>query len=414
VRRRPMPHETLRCRSRPLNRLLRMVRASLLSSLGGAALLRVVTSCAEGDPIAPHVAEAGPEPAPEAAVLPEQPDAAPPSHCEPGQWCVVTLPVTTQVSINGVWGSGPNDVWIVGSPDLILHWEGTHLTRSTAHRADVPLATKQTLFGVWGSGANDVWTFNAGDSLWHTGGADLWSASRTDAPPPKPSLITAMWGRSANDIWAVGPLSYTTLAPTVWHCDGWHEGVVKWVPSRSDVNNNPDFFGFSFSFNAIWGNSSDVWIVGQNGKTRRTDGWNGESTTTWTPIESATSLDLNTVWGSSNGEVWAAGAGGVVRRFSPQTDGTYRVSSLDLPRRVTIFALTGFGPNDVWAAGADGTLAHWDGQTWSFVEMPVVENAPHDLLAIWGASADDIWVTGQNLLLHKGSAVLPGTTVRKP
>ena len=399
-----------------MNRLSRTFGASLLSILAGAALLRGVTSCAEGDPSAPSVADdAGTTAEPDASLIPEQPDAAPPAFCEPDQWCSVTLPTTTQVSINGVWGSGPNDVWIVGSPDLILHWEGVKLTRSTAYQPDVPSATKLTLFGVWGSGADDVWTFNAGNALWHTGGADLWSASRPDAPPPMPSLITAMWGRSASDIWAVGPLSYQTLAPTVWHCDGWRDGTVKWVPSRADINNNPDFFNFPYSFNGIWGDEASVWIVGQNGKTRRTDGWNGESTA-WTAVESGTSQDLNAVWGTGDGEVWVAGAGGVVRRLSRKADGSYLVASLDLPTRATVFALTGFGPNDVWAAGADGTLAHWDGATWSFVEVPGVEGVPNDLLAIWGASPDDIWVTGQNLLLHKGSAALPGTTMtmRKP
>ncbi len=389
-----------------------MARATLLSSLAGVALLRVVTGCAEGDPIAPPVSDAGPPTPPEdATVLPAQPDAAPPSFCEPGQWCVVTLPVTTQVSINGIWGSGANDVWIVGSPDLILHWEGAKLTRSSAYQPGVPTPTRQSLFGVWGSGPDDVWTFNAGNAIWHTGGADLWTASRTDPPPAFTGLISGMWGRSANDIWAVGPLSYNTLAPTVWHCDGWHDGVVKWVAAPADADITD--FRQKISFSAIWGDGSGVWVVGNNGKTRRTDGWNDKSTT-WTPIETGTSLDLNAIWGSSNGDVWVGGVRGVVRRLSPQADGTYLVSTLDLPTRATVFALTGFGPNDVWAAGANGTLAHWDGETWSFVDVPLVENAPNDLLAIWGASADEIWVAGQNHLLHKGSAALPGTTVKTP
>jgi len=397
-----------------VSRFTRVCGASLLPILAGVALLRVVPSCAEGDPMAPVVVaeDAGTE-QPDATLVPEPPHAPPPSFCEPGQWCSVTLPVTRQVSLNGIWGTGANDVWIVGAPDLILHWEGVKLTRSSAHEPNTSSPTRKTLFGVWGSAANDIWTFNAGNALWHTGGADMWSASRTDAPPPMPSLITAMWGRSANDIWAVGPLSYQTLAPTVWHCDGWRDGAVKWTSSVADINNNPDFYGMPYSFNGVWGDSSSVWIVGQDGKTRRTDGWDAESTS-WKAVESGTSQDLNAVWGTGDGEVWVAGAGGVVRRLSRQADGSYLVASLDLPTTVPIFALTGFGPNDVWAGGADGTLAHWDGKTWSLVEVPSEEGIPNDVFAIWGASPDDIWVAGQNLLLHKGSAVLPGTTMRTP
>lgn len=398
-----------------MNRQKPKVRVLLLSSLAGAALVRLVTSCAEGDPVAPHVADAAPETVPEASVVPEQPqpDAAPTSTCEPGQWCSVTLPVTTQVSVNGVWGAGPNDVWIVGSPDLILHWEGTQLTRSSAYQADVQSPTRQTLFGVWGSAASDVWTFNAGNAIWHTGGADAWSLSQPDkdAGPPWTGLITAMWGRSATDIWAVGPFSYNLLAPTVWHCDGWRDGSPHWVsaPADDDITD----LRKKVSFRGIWGNNDEVWVVGDRGKTRRTDGWKNDSAT-WTPVDSATSLDLNAVWGSSTGEIWVAGAGGVVRRLTRRPDGSYLATSFDLPTKATIFGLTGFGPNDVWAVGADATLAHWDGQIWSMLEVPAAENRPHDLLAIWGASSDEIWVTGQNLLLHKGSAVLPGTTVKTP
>ena len=48
-----------------------------------------------------------------------------------------------------VWGSGPNDVWMVGENGAILHWNGSKIE-------SMPKITAKFLNGVWGSSANDV------------------------------------------------------------------------------------------------------------------------------------------------------------------------------------------------------------------------------------------------------------------
>jgi photosystem II stability/assembly factor-like uncharacterized protein len=56
--------------------------------------------------------------------------------------------------LTGVWGSGPNDVWVVGDEGTILRWNGSTWMPSSS-------GTRERLSAVWGSGPNDVWI--AGD-----------------------------------------------------------------------------------------------------------------------------------------------------------------------------------------------------------------------------------------------------------
>lgn len=382
----------------------RFARASF-AIVSGLGLARLLVACAAGEPNAPPGATA--EPQADAAIIPVPEAEAPEAKCAADTLCAVALPTSTPVSLNGVWGSGPNDVWIVGSPDTLIHWDGSALSTTTA-------GTKHTFFGVWGSGANDVWTYSTGDAVWHTNGFHDgnagWSSLATD-PPTSPTwtgTVRAMWGTSASDVWAVGPWLDNVSQPTVWHSDGWHDGALAWVAAPM-TDNRPDLPG-SFSFNAIWGDAnSKLWIVGSGGKTRYSDGWKAESTT-FTPINSGTSLDLHAVWGAGHEEIWAGGAGGVMRRFVEQEDGSYLASPVDFPSVATIRALYGFGPHDIWAAGAGGMLAHYDGKAWSLVEAKVPDAGPNDLYAIWGSSPSDLWVVGQNTLLHLGNSALPGTS----
>ena len=113
----------------------------LLLVLGfGVVATRAMASCAEdAQPVAPPKSDAGADqeaPLQDASAV----DAPDGGGCKPDAWCAVPLPVPA-VSLNGIWGSGPNDVWIVGSPDTVLHWDGKQLAKS---KVDTP----QTLFDI--------------------------------------------------------------------------------------------------------------------------------------------------------------------------------------------------------------------------------------------------------------------------
>jgi hypothetical protein len=55
----------------------------------------------------------------------------------------------------GIWGTGPNDVWLVGQSTIswagtLSHWDGASWTQTESG----PLPP---IWGVWGNGTNDVW-----------------------------------------------------------------------------------------------------------------------------------------------------------------------------------------------------------------------------------------------------------------
>ena len=391
-----------------MKRAGRPLFSSLVLLLLGGRAAQGVASCADSEATPAAALDAGPQP--DSATIIEMPDAPVAEPCSSGDaFCAVALPSSTPVSLNGVWGSSRDDVWIVGSPDFTLHWDGARLLSANA-------STRQTPFGIWGSGKDDVWSFSAGNAMWHStgfedggdGGAG-WSFYDGADGGGWPGAITAMWGRNANDVWAVGPFVDQLAVPTIWHCDGWRNGAPQWAfVNTVDATDSEPAHAEPLSFNAIWGNTNfEVWIVGMGGKTRYGSALD-KSPGKWTPINSATSIDLNAVWGVSDGDVWAAGAGGTMRRFSRGAGGTWTASEVALPTTATIFGLYGFAANDIWAVGSAGTIVHWDGHDWKLVTIPGDAGAPlDDLFAVWGSGPADVWAVGRNTLLHRGNAPLP-------
>jgi len=375
-----------------------------LPLLASSALVSIVASCAaQGEaPLRPLVELDGSTDAP--IVIPG-PDAAALQLCTDGRWCAVASPVPAPYSFNGIWGSGPANVWIVGSPDIAIHWNGVDFSSAR-------LGTKQTLFGIWGSGPTDVWAFSTGDVLWHHASGDLrrmeWMASHGDAGGESAwtSPVHGMWGRGAADVWAIGSANGGLGQATVWHCDGWNGGAPGWVETRTTPGAMP--WDSEPSFNAIWGDpDGEVWVVGDGGKTRYSSGWK-DGAATWVVVDSGTSLPLHALWGTGN-EIWAAGAAGTVRRFARQPDGTVTTDDVAFPNRATIRALAGFASNDIWAGGSDGTLAHWDGTAWELVDIGVEDATSREIFALWASGPEDVWAVGRNVFLHKGSTLLPGT-----
>lgn len=129
--------------------------------------------------------------------FPEQPDP------EIGRWFL------------GVWGSGPDDVFVVGQPGLIFHWDGTRWSQEAS-------GTEVALTDVWGDGTGTVYvTGHEGVILRRQGSS--WSAmetgtdadffglgeyrgtilacGRTDDLPALRQLSGGSWVAAANEIY---------------------------------------------------------------------------------------------------------------------------------------------------------------------------------------------------------------------
>jgi hypothetical protein len=291
------------------------------------------------------------------------------------------------LSLRSVWGSGPNDVWAVGSRETpenlspaldgsetggtVAHWNGTAWSEAeinTPLDLSQPFAAVTTFQSVWGSGPTDVWAVGIagnGDPISHWDGA-TWSTVKISTNP----RLNGVWGSGPNDVWAVGIDLEGTA--TMLHYDG-----TRWSPT-------PNMPLASGSLNGVWGSgSTDVWAVGTF-NTNADPGtvgilhWDGS---TWSVAMTETSdVNFTAIWGSGSADVWVVDS---LSNFVHWNGTTW--SHVTSGASQTIVGLWGSGPNDVWAVG-DATL-HWNGTAWSTLSAPTTEG----LSGVWGSGPNDIW-----------------------
>jgi hypothetical protein len=330
--------------------------------------------------------------------------------------------------LRGVWGDGNGTVWTVSQAGSILRWDGAAWIVHTTNPADSYLS-------IWGASPTDLWVGGSNGLLHGTGATPATITFTPVATPGNATIpISAIWGSSASDIWAVGGSISATKAPFFSRGRSVHLVDGAWVAEGPAATN--------VAYTQVWGTpSSGVWIGGSSttitgfpgvGLFRRAVGATSFATVALPPAPvgavnaNASRLDVGVA--TSDATVAVLGAvrtAGVVRKTSSAVwrgigaadagaDGaatmtfTWSVEPKPpLPDTVPIadFQQTAAwtpGPNDLWATGVYGRLRHWDGTAWSEAALTVSdlpETAP--LYGIWGKSAIDFWVVGDNLAIHK-------------
>jgi hypothetical protein len=102
-------------------------------------------------------------------------------------------PVAANVAYSGVWASGPNDVFVVGTIDdrgIILHFDGNAWQ-------EMPAPPTGPLLDVWGTSGSDVYAVGAGTLLHYDGQSWTESLAATQR-------LSGVWGSSPTDVFAVG------------------------------------------------------------------------------------------------------------------------------------------------------------------------------------------------------------------
>lgn len=92
-----------------------------------------------------------------------------------GAWCYEN-PFPHALDINGIWGSGPNDVWVVSNSNVALHFDGGAWQAFTPAMPVSPSNPRASLNGVFGFSADDVWVVAEGDGPFHLGANGVWAA----------------------------------------------------------------------------------------------------------------------------------------------------------------------------------------------------------------------------------------------
>lgn len=168
---------------------------------------------------------------------------------------------------------------------------------------------------------------------------------------------------------------------------------------------------------AVHGRSADdVWLVGaDHGKGPTALHYvNGA----WEHVETGGLGDLWWVHALPNGTAYFAGANAQILRY--ESGSIHRESTPGLGKH-TVYGVWAASPSDVYAvgsaAGRNGFIWHNDGERWTALELP--SDLPQDeyrdipaFFKVWGTSAADVWVVGDQGVVLRGNARDGFTLVR--
>ncbi|MBN2099088.1 MAG: hypothetical protein JW753_05765 [Dehalococcoidia bacterium] len=275
-------------------------------------------------------------------------------------------------TLQGIWGSADNDIYIVGNTGTVLHYN-----LSTWETQDSE--TSRNLRGVWGSDNTHIWAVGASSAIQKYTGT--WAdQSRSDG---RSETLNGVWGSSATDVWIVGDRFRTwdgQYRHTILHTT---DGGTNWTNDGYSITSAQDL-------NGIWGSdSSHVYAVGTSGRIMR---YNGSA---WGTMSSGTTRELYGVWGTAWNNVYAVGASGTILRYNGTS-----WSSMSSGTTQTLYGIWGSAEDDIYAVGAGGTIQHYNGTSWSDVDSGTNRN----LYGAWGTSSTNVYVVGE--ATSKASTIL--------
>jgi len=319
--------------------------------------------------------------------------------CDEAAWCPVPTTVSTLYSLTALWGSGPTDIWAVGSGGTIVHYDGKAWKKTPPEPP-----TYNTFRSVWGSGPNDVWVVSMTDVILHStgyaNGGVTWTAEPgPGAQLPEPRAATAIWGTGPDDVRIAFRSRFLLVGSEFAYYN-------QWVKTRDPGGGGPSWSiarGEGY-IHAFWGTANDLWYVADNSES---NGWQRGMTVhgtpgptgemAWTVVESQSTQRLEGIWGSGPNDIWAVGDNGTIRHL---TNGASRWDIVPSPTTEALHGVWGSGPNDVWAVGDNGTILHFDGTAWKKSTAAFAIGKKPRLASVWGSGPNDVWIVGDAVSLH--------------
>jgi len=289
-----------------------------------------------------------------------------------------------------IWGTGPNDIYIVGRPGILLHWNGTLWD-------PVDLGTSETLTAVWGAAADDVYVVGHKGLVYHYNGSgwsqmgsgtglDLFAVGRG---PGDGIYICGKWGvlrRLDGGNWVdtpdtavlynpAGTATVDTLVRSLNEIEALTSVTPYAISGSKGVALMTDVratrwrlgpIGIEDWLNTGWGGATvaDNWLASDTGKLFRLQLVLGALS--WLEVSSPASIGVDDMWGTPDAlnYYFVTRDGDIVRRSA---DGTSIVTVYD--GILWLSAVWGSAANDIYAAGYDGALLHFDGSAWTPVTL---------------------------------------------
>lgn len=290
-------------------------------------------------------------------------------------WNTSTLTAPVNILyVNGIAATADSR-WVVGydSDDgtLTQQWMGNDWTKVASENGGI---ADNRLTAIDGTSANDIWaTSNFGTyaSMLHWNGSD-WTVSET------PFITTGVTlegvaARTVDDVWAVGSTRVDNVQNYNTVVFRWDGSAWSRIPSPNPSGTQADFL-----YDVVALSENDAWAVGKRGANWNLPlilRWNG---TTWQNVtNSCGNGGLESITAISATDIWAVGD----QNICHYNGTTWTAASL--PSQVTginFNGVDGVAADDIWAVGkirscfypdceVPAAAAHWNGSTWSFVQL---------------------------------------------
>lgn len=284
--------------------------------------------------------------------------------CSP-KW-TVAFEADEMGALSGVWGTAPDDVWMVGGAAgtaLVRHYDGTSWS-------DVSTPAEDLMVWVHGTGADDVWSVGQSGQIVHFDGSD-W----TSIPSGTTEDLWGVWASAPDDVWIVGG-DVEAGDPLILR--GNVDGFVQ-VPLPSEQNDRE-----ARSLFKIYGHEGRLFAVGQGGLIVEWDG------TTWQqmPAGAAADEDFVSLWAKPDGTVTAVG-GRAGSRLAVLDGSSWTTTS---PTGVPGLNAVTVADDTVLVGGTSGFVGRVDGEEVVWEEGPIVTS--HDIHAMWDDGEGTTWTVG--------------------
>jgi len=227
-------------------------------------------------------------------------------HFDGASWTETPSPVPGGFRFfRAVWGAGPDAVFVVGwqfttrMQGVMLRFDGTSWTEVLSD-GGAESGLQRQLHGVWGSGPNDVWAVGseenpmAGQTYTFALHFDGTAWTVKPAPYASPGRLYAVWAASADTLFAAGQAGTVGTSGLLLRSS---DGGQSWTPTLSPATGARalhDLWGADGGAVYAVGGDGPVWD--QPGNRSVILGFNGSA---WTEMASGVPYELQGVFGVS-------------------------------------------------------------------------------------------------------------------
>lgn len=258
-------------------------------------------------------------------------------------------------SLLSVWGSGPSNIWAVGSEGALVHFDGKRWVM-------VESGVKTRLASVSGTAADDVWAVGDEGVALHYDG-HTWS--RVDTGKEAVTLLSVK-PVSRSEVW-IASIDKDSGGLRYFHDGTWEQHKIT---------------ASSSLWRTFIAGPKDIWMVGTDLSAKAFILRGQNNTFDRMPFEGSS---LRGIWGTSGDDVWIAEYTGALHHWDGKT-WTKAISVND----AHWLGMWGLDAKNIWAFGVNGLLYHYDGKAWK----PVQTGTQEILWSAWGSSPNDVWIVG--------------------